>query len=223
VFFRDETDDEKYVMIKPLPVADATAALSKAANPDYMKGGGDPPEPVLDAIYIAHHLFNWTEGSEQSGGGRRILIAVLSDDAKPTTLGKIHNGVPPGIEPAKIASDLLADQIPVISVQAGPNAGPYLVPVLSAVGEGSGGTFIEWGKGGDDVAKRVTAALAGQLTSKAEKTYTEGKKDLSKLEFDYRGYATIPLAVLDGEARNRLRNAGIKFGIDPGKRRGADS
>jgi hypothetical protein len=221
VFFRDETDDEKYVIIKPQPVADAVNALANAAKPEYMKGGGDPPEPVLDAVYIAHHLFPWAgEGgaSDQGGGGRRIMIAVLSDDAKPTTLGKIHNGVPPGIEPAKIASDLAADSIPVISVQAGPNAGPYLVPVLSAIGEGSGGTFIEWGKGGDDDRrKRVTAALAAQLTSRAEKTYAEGKKDLTKLEFDYRGYATIPLAVLDGEKLNRLRAAGIKFNIDAGK------
>ena len=218
VFFRDETDDEKYVIIKPQNVTDAVNALANAAKPEYMKGGGDPPEPVLDAVYIAHHLFPWDEGSEQGGGGRRILIAVLSDDAKPTTLGKIHNGVPPGIEPAKIASDLLADSIPVISVQAGPNAGPYLVPVLSAIGEGSGGTFIEWGKGGDDDRrKRVTAALAAQLTGRVKEVYAEGKKDLGKLEFDYRGYPTIPLAVLDGEKLNRLRAAGIKFNVDPGK------
>jgi hypothetical protein len=219
VFFRDEEDPEKYVIIKPLNVADAVNALGNAAKAEFMKGGGDPPEPVLDAVYIAHHLFPWAEGADQGGGGgRRIVIAVLSDDAKATTLGKIHNGVPPGIEPAKIASDLLADQIPVISVQAGPGAGPNLVPVLSAIGEGSGGTFIEWGKGGDDDRrKRVTAALAAQLTTRAEKTYAEGKKDLSKLEFDYRGYATIPLAVLDGEKLNRLRTAGIKFNVDPGK------
>ncbi|WP_240535245.1 VWA domain-containing protein [Bradyrhizobium sp. YR681] len=220
VFFRDEGDDEKYVIIKPQTVQDAVAALASAAKPEYMKGGGDPPEPVLDAVYIAHHLFPWAEsaGADQSGGGRRILIAVLSDDAKPTTLGKIHNGVPPGIEPGKIASDLLTDSIPVISVQAGPTTGPNLVSVLTTIGEGSGGQFIEWGKGDDEERRRrVTGALAAQLTSRAEKTYAEGKKDLSKLEFDYRGYATIPLAVLDGEKLNRLRAAGIKFNVDPGK------
>jgi hypothetical protein len=213
VFFRDETDDEKYVIVKPQAVADATKALNEAATPAYMKGGGDPPEPVLDAVYIAHHLFPWDDAQ-----GRRIVIAVLSDDAKPLTTGKIHDGVPPGIEPAKIGNDLKTDGILAISVQAGPNAGPYLVPVLTAIGEGSGGTFIEWGKGGDDERRqRVTAALANALTGKAKETYAEGKKDLAKLEFDYRGYATIPLAVLDGEKLNRLRTAGIKFNIDPGK------
>lgn len=218
VFYRDETDEEKQVIIPPQSVTDAVNALAAAAKPEYMKGGGDPAEPVLDAVYIAHHLFPWAGKDEQGGGGRRILIAILNDDAKPTTLGKIHNGVPPGIEPGKIASDLLADSIPVISVQAGPDAGPNLVSVLTAIGEGSGGTFIEWGKGGDDDRrKRVTAALAAQLTSRAEKTFSEGKKDLAKLEFDYRGYATIPLAVLDGEKLNRLRAAGIKFNVDPGK------
>jgi hypothetical protein len=216
VFFRDETDEEKYVIIKPQTVTDAVNALGNAAKPEYMKGGGDEAEPVLDAVYIAHHLFPWAEGSDQSGGGRRIIIAVLSDDAKPTTLGKIHNGVPPGIEPSKIASDLVADSIPVISVQAGPKIGPNLIQVLTAIGDGSGGTFIDWGKGGDDVGKRVTAALAEKLTARAKETYAEGKKDLSKLEFDYRGYATIPLAVMDGEKLNRLRAAGIKFNVDPG-------
>ena len=55
------------------------------------------------------------------------------------------------------------------------------------------------------------------MTGKARETYQEGKKDLSKLQFDYRGYATIPLAILDDEKLNRLRTAGIKFNVDPGK------
>ena len=214
VFYRDETDDEKYVIVKPLNVADATKALKDAATPAYMKGGGDAAEPVLDAVYIAHHLFPWDEG----GQGRRIVIAVLSDDAKPLTTGKIHDGVPPGLEPAKVANDLLTDGIQVISVQAGPNTGPNILSVLSTLGETSGGTFIEWGKGDDeDRRRRVTAALAAQLTTKVKAIYAEGVSDLKKLEFDYRGYATIPLAVLDGEKLNRLRNAGIKFNLDPGK------
>jgi hypothetical protein len=83
--------------------------------------------------------------------------------------------------------------------------------------EATGGTFVEWGRGDDDERrKRVTSAVAGQLTTKARQTYTEGKADLSHVEFDYRGYATIPLAVLDGEKLNRLRSAGIKFNLDPG-------
>jgi hypothetical protein len=213
VFYRDEDDAEKHVIMKPLPVADATKALFDAATKENMTGGGDPAEPVLDAVYIAHHLFPWTEGVQ----GRRIIVAVLNDDAKPLTTGKIHDGVPPGLDPAKLASDLRADGIPVISVQAGPNAGPNLISVLSTLGDGSGGTFVEWGKGGDDERrKRVSAAVAAQLTGTARKNYKEGTETLSKVEFEYRGHATIPLAVLDGEKLDRLRKAGINFNIDPG-------
>ncbi|MGO9544770.1 MAG: VWA domain-containing protein [Rhodomicrobium sp.] len=224
VFFRDQDDEEKYVIVKPQPVADALKVLADAATPTYMKGGGDPPEPVLDAVYIAHHLYPWeaTGGSQQIG--KRVIIAVLNDDAKPLTTGKIHDGVPPGLEPAKIAADLVADQIPVISVQAGPGVGEHLVEVLSTLGEGTKGKFIDWGTGDlDERGKKVSAALSDQLTKKAVANAEEGKGIISKLEFDYRGYPTIPLSVLDtpgsaaGEKLERLRKAGIKFNIDVGK------
>jgi len=214
VFYRDEKDEEKRVIVKPQTVTDATKALAEAATESYMKGGDDVAEPVLDAVYIAHHLFPWEEG----GQGRRIVIAILNGDAKTPTTGKIDDRVPPGLDAAKIASDLTADGINVISVQAGPDAGSDLIPVLSTLGEATGGTFIDWGKGDDDERrKRVTAAVAAQLTREAKETYTEGKKTLGKMEFDLRGYATIPLVVLDGEKLNRLRNSGVKFNIDPGK------
>ena len=88
-------------IVKPQPVADAIKNLREAASPYYMKGGGDPPEPVLDAVYIAHRLYPW---ETERPLGRRIIIAVLSDDAKPTTLGKIHAEVPPGIDAKGIDS-----------------------------------------------------------------------------------------------------------------------
>ena len=48
--------------------------------------------------------------------------------------------------------------------QATPNAGTHLVPVLSTIAARSGGTFVEWGKGGDDERrKHFVAALAAQL------------------------------------------------------------
>ena len=223
VFFRDQDDDEKYAIVKPLPIPDAIKLLKDAATPAYMKGGGDPPEPVLDAVYIAHHLYPWGSDSNQTAG-RRIIVAVLNDDAKPLTTGKIHDGVPPKIEPARIAADLLTDQIPVISVQVGPGVGSHLVEVLSTLGEGTKGTFIDWGSGDlDERGKKVSAALSAQITTKAEETRAEGEKIIGKIEFDYRGYPTIPLSVLDspgsaaGEKLARLRNAGVKFNIDPGK------
>jgi hypothetical protein len=213
VFFRDQDDPEKYAIIPQSSVTDAMKVLTEAATPTYMTGGGDPPEPVLDAVYIAHHLFPWKNDQQ---GGRRIILAVLSDDAKPLTTGKIHDGVPPGLEPAKIASDLRDEGIQVVTVQAGPESGKFLIPVLTTLAETTKGTFVEWGSGGDERRQRVTAAVARQLSERAETTFKEGKKDLAALEFDYRGYATIPLKVLDGEKLQRLRNAGIKFNVDPG-------
>ena len=212
VFYRDEMDEEKVVITNPMPVEAAMKALTEAAK--YMSGGGDPPEPVLDAVYVGHHFFKWNEGQ---GGGRRIMLVVLSDDAKVPTTGKIHDGVPPGLEAAKIAEDLLADGIKTIAVQAGPGDGGKLTHTLTTLAETTGGTFVEWGSGGDERRKKVTQAVANQLTAARKETDEEGRKTMAKVEFDYRGYPTIPLAVLDGEKLNRMRVSGVKFNIDPGK------
>jgi len=209
VFFRDETDEEKYLIIEPQSVASAASALIYSAQPETMKGGGDPPEPVLDAVYIAHHLFPWGDA------GRRLMAAVLAEDAKPLTTGKIHDGVPAGLAPANIVADLVADRIPVISVQNWSTAGANLIPVLSTLGEGTGGKFLEWSKGAN--VDLMTAALVNQIAAMAKDSFVDGKKVLSSLDFDGQGYARIPLVVFDGEKIDRLRAAGIKFHIDPGK------
>jgi hypothetical protein len=195
VFFRDESDDEKYLIIEPQSVSGAVS--------------GDPPEPVLDAVYIAHHLFPWGDA------GRRLIIAVLAEDAKPATTGKIHDGVPAGLGPANLASDLAADRIPVLTVQNWPTAGANLVPVLSTLGEGTGGKFLEWSKGAN--VDLMTAALVNQLLTMAKDSFVDGNQVLSSLDFDSTGAARIPLAVLDGEKLDRMRKAGFKFEVDPGK------
>lgn len=210
VFFRDETDDEKYLVIEPQNIAGAASALMYAARPQFMWGGGDPPEPVLDAVYIAHHLFSW------GSAGRKVVVAVLGEDAKPTTLGKIHDSVPPGLSPSEIAADLVADGIPVISVQNFPRAGPNLVPVLSTLGESTGGAFLGWTADGGDPSRQV-AALAERLVAAAKDTFLQGKKDLSIVQIDDHGKARLPLAFFDGEKLDRLRSYGLKFHVDAGK------
>lgn len=210
VFFRDQGDDEKYLVIEPQNVASAASALMYAARPEYMIGGGDPPEPVLDAVYVAHHLFPW------ESAGRKVVVAVLGEDAKPTTLGKIHDSVPPGLSPSEVAADLAADGIPVISVQNFPKAGPNLVPVLSTLGEPTGGVFLGWTGDGGDPSPQVTA-LVERLVTSAKDTFLQGKKDLSILQIDDRGKARLPLAFFDGEKLDRLRSYGLKFRIDAGK------
>src|SRR5262249_38814090 len=152
------------VIIPPKPIADAIKILADAATPTYMTGGCDPAEPVLDAVYLAHHIFPWAEARQQ-GWRRLIIIAVLNDDAIEPTTGKIDDRVPPGLDAATIARDLKADGISVISVQAGSNAGPNLISTLATLGEASGGTFIEWGQGDDEERrKRVTGAVAARAT-----------------------------------------------------------
>jgi hypothetical protein len=212
VFFRDENDEEKYLIIEPQNVANALNALSYAARPGNMIGGGDPAEPVLDAVYIAQHFYPWDDA------GRRLVVAVLGDDAKPTTLGKIHEGVPAGMGPETIAADLAADGIKVIAVQNFPNAGPNLIPVLSTLGESTGGMFIPWGSDGDPArGVQVAAILAAHLTTIAKETFADARQDLSILQFDDRGRARLPLGSFDGEKLGRLRAAGIKFHVDAGK------
>ncbi|EJN13183.1 hypothetical protein PMI42_03475 [Bradyrhizobium sp. YR681] len=212
VFFRDETDEEKYLVIEPQNVGNAISALRYAARGSFMRGGGDPAEPVLDAVYIAQHFFPWDDA------GRKLVVAVLGDDAKPTTIGKIHDGVPAGLTPSMVAADLVDDGIKVISVQNFPRASPNLGPVLSTLGEATGGTFIRGGKeDGTDQTRQIAAALVERIVATARETYVEGQKDLSFVQSGEPGNMKLPLAVLDGEKLARLRAAGIGFSIDAGK------
>jgi hypothetical protein len=210
VFFRTGADDEKYVVVEPQSVADAVNALASAARPDYMRGGGGAPQPLLDAVYIAQHFYPW-------GVGRRVMVVVGHADAKPATSGELRF-LPQDLDSSTIARELLGDGIGVVTVQSGPKATPDLVSVLSTLAGDARGTFVGWGSGGDDDRRKaMTAALAAQLTSTAEKTYIEGNKDLKLLEFDHGGYGAIPLAVRRGEKLQALRDQAAGFNIDPAK------
>jgi len=209
VFYRDEDDPEKLVEIPLIPVNDAAKALKDAAA--LMKGGGDDAEPLLDATYFAAHIYNWGQS------GRRILIGVLNEDAKPTTIGKIDDKgrIPAGLDATSIATDLRDLSIPMITVQAGPNFGRNLEPVMQTLGDSTGGEFIRWDVGSTQTL--IAQALAKRMTAKAKETVDRGKEVLRKLEYDFRGFASIPLEVLDGELLDRLRRNGVDFNIDPGE------
>jgi hypothetical protein len=209
VFYRDEGDIEKLVEIPLIPVKDAANALKEAAS--LMKGGGDVAEPLLDATYFAAHIYNWGQS------GRRILIGVLNEDAKPTTIGAIDEKrrIPVGLDATHIAKELYDLSIPMITVQAGPHFGENLELVMQTLGESTGGEFIRWDAG--STRKSIAQALAKRMKAKAKETVDRGKKVLSKLEFDFRGFASIPLEVLDGELLDRLRRNGVDFNIDPGE------
>ncbi|WP_208108573.1 vWA domain-containing protein [Candidatus Thiosymbion oneisti] len=208
VFYRDVGDAENLVELSPLPIEDAAKALNEAAG--LMTGGGDAAEPVLDAIYFATHLYNWGQH------GRRILIGVLNDDAKPTTEGTLDpkGRIPAGLDVNAVAKGVFEANIPVITVQAGPNFGPNLETVMQPLADNTGGKFIRWDSGATQ--KSIALAVTNKMSEAATSSVAEGKETLSKMEFDYRGYASIPLAVLDGEKLDRLRRNGVDFNIDLG-------
>jgi Mg-chelatase subunit ChlD len=209
VFYRDENDTEKLVEIPPMPINDAANALKEAAS--LMKGGDDVAEPLLDATYFAAHIYNWGQS------GRRILIGVLNSDAKPTTIGTMDEKgrIPVGLDANSIAKNLYDLSMPIITVQAGPDFGENLELVMQTLGDSTGGEFIRWEAGSSQ--KYIAQALAKAMTIEAKDTVKAGKAVLSKLEYDFRGYASIPLEVLDGELLERLRRNGVDFNIDPGE------
>ena len=211
VFYRDADDDERLVAIEPIPFADAAKALHEAA--DLMTGGGDSAEPILDATYFAAHLYKWGQH------GRRIIIGVLNDDAKPTTEGAIDSEgrIPAGRDVNQIVAALREQTIPMITVQAGPTFGSNLEVVLQTLAEGTGGNFIKWETGSTE------NAIAEAVMRRAEKETVESVKKaqpavnaLEEKRYWLEGHASIPLEVVDGEMLDRLRRNGVEFNIDPG-------
>lgn len=210
LFYRDETDPERLVSIPPIPLTEAADALKEASK--YMSGGGDEPEPVLDATYFGTHMYKWGQAA-----GNKIMIVVLNEDAKEKTIGTLNEdgSIPAGQDVISISKALFDQAIPVITVQAGPNTGPNLQPVLQTLADQTSGTFVEWEAGSTEA--KVAAALADLMSATTTDASRSGTEALSKMEFDYRGYATIPLDVLDGKKMEILRDAGVDFNIDPGE------
>lgn len=209
LFYRDVGDEEKLVSVPPLPLGEAAEALQKAS--DFMSGGGDTPEPILDALYYAANIYDWGQS------GKRIVIGVLNEEAKEKTIGGLDNGgrVPLDLDAFAIARDYYDQSISVITVQAGPNEGPVMNAVMTTLAEETGGTYIRWGAGlkETDVAEQVTL----RLTERAAESIDRGKETLKQLKFELNDFASIPLEVLDGEMLERLRTAGVDFNIDAGE------
>lgn len=209
LFYRDEGDEEKLVPVAPMPLKDAANALEKAAA--FMSGGGDVEEPILDAMYYGANIFDWAQS------GKKIVIAVLNDDAKPTTIGSLDSEgrIPAGLDAYKIAKDYFDQSINVISVQAGPGEGANLANVLGTLADETNGSFIPFGAGLKE--KDISEQLILKMSTDAAVAIEEGKNALGKMAFDLNGFATIPLEVLNGEMLERLRAAGVDFNIDAGE------
>lgn len=221
VFYRDIGDEEKLVDFPPMPLNEAARELGKLATADYMVGGGDDPEPILDAMYYAATQYDWK--SAQSG--RRILIGVLNVDAKPKTIGGMDKAgkVLEGLDADQVANTIAAKSILPITVQASAEEGENLTSVLTTLAGGSG--FINWTE--KDSRRLMASRLANAMSDKAKEAVSKGTvvagsvittdpSSFGKHKTALAGYATIPLEILDGEMLERFRRNGIEFNIDEG-------
>lgn len=209
VFYRDQEDEVPLESTPPLPIGQAVELLIAAASNMY--GGGSDDEPVLDAVYHAGLLYEWP-----ADAGRKIVVAVLNDDAKPSTVGKIDptDSVPSGIDAIGVARTLFEEGIPVIAVQAGPRRGQNLDQVLGTLARETEGTFIRWEDGLNEA--EIANALTETLQSRAVAEITEGRSVAEQIS-SIDGSAVVPLEIVDGEKLERLREAGVKFNIDLGE------
>lgn len=209
VFYRDEGDAVPVAAVPAVPLVEAAEELQKAAVT--MDGGGDDAEPVLDAVQYAAQLYEWP-----AAAGKKIIVAVLNDDAKPTTTGVLDSEgrIPAGVDAAGVARGLYETGIPVISVQAGPKAGPQLAAVLSTLARETSGTFVPWDNGLESAA--MASAFSTVLQDRMVKELDAGKKVVETV-YDRDGAAAIPLEVIDGEKLERLREAGVDFNIAKGE------
>ena len=208
VFYRDQEDEVPLESTPPFPVAQAVELLIAAA--DNMYGGGSDDEPVLDAVYHTAHRYDWP-----ADAGRRIIVAVLNDDAKAATVGQIdpEDSVPVGIDAIGVARTIFEQGVPVITVQAGPGRGQYLDQVLGTLARETDGVFIRWEDGLDEAA--IAQALADQLQSRAASDIAEGRAVVAQIT-SIEGASVVPLEVVDGEKLERLREAGVRFNIELG-------
>lgn len=208
VFYRDAEDEVPLAAVPAVPLTEASAGLEKAAVT--MSGGGDDAEPVLDAVQYAAQYYDWP-----ADAGKKIIVAVLNDDAKPATTGALDKDgrIPAGIDAVGVARGLFDEGIPVISVQAGAKAGQQLAQVLGTLARETSGTFVPWDEGLDSTA--MAKAFSTVLQERTIKEIDAGRKVVETV-YDFDGASAIPLEVIDGEKLERLREAGIAFNIAKG-------
>ncbi len=208
VFYRDAGDAVPVLAVPAVPLKDASDALAKQSVT--MSGGGDDAEPVLDAVQYAAQLYDWP-----ADAGKKIIVAVLNDDAHPATTGVLDpkGRIPVGVDAIGVARGLFEMGIPVISVQAGPTAGKHLVEILGALARETSGTFVPWDNGVD--AATIADAFSTVLQERMKKELDSGKAVVDTV-YDFKGSPAIPLDVIDGEKLERLRDSGVAFNIAKG-------
>ena len=200
IFYRDEADKSIGKSIEIYDPVSLSEAANKLENVE-AASGADDAEPILDALYIATEYYNWDAGQSVQGA-RKVLIAVLNNDAKPLTTGGIDDRVPKGISPEDIARRIAEEHIVTITVQAGDEAGDLLKEVLQQVADITGGSFLSW-ENLDSLGSRIVRGLEEQVDIVSDEA--EGLVDLP----------SIPLQALDAGKIEQLRRSGANFNIVP--------
>jgi len=216
IFFKDIEDPKPVNVIIPKQMEKAFMDLREEAASGKMNGGGDGPEPILDAMVLAATDFNWEGTDSQHSGEKRVIIAVLNDDAKPQTVG-LTESIGKGQNLDEVISLLDSNYITVFSLQAGKNDGGLLVKTLSAFANATGGEFYPFGSEEDHQSRRnFSSKIKNLMETVVRETENEAESIGSATIPTDRGYSVLPLRAVNSEVLNRLRAAAIKYNIQEG-------
>jgi hypothetical protein len=208
VFFKDIDDEPSHLIIPAQRIELALPKLREVLAKDFIYGGGDPPEPVLDAAVIAANNFDWFAGGA-ARGALKIAIVVLNTDAKPETIGLIPS-VGRGLKPAEVASLLNHKGIRVMAVQAGPEDGGLLAKTLTAIAVGTNGSYYPDQAANDGFGNKIREIVdAGIKANQATvKSMMSGATERA------RRLTVLPLLSNDADTIQRLKE--ISSGVDIG-------
>ncbi len=208
IFYRDISDAKPYWIEEPMPLNLAAEVLERVD----IGGGGDAPEPVLDAVYLAVNEFEWGSGTAQTGA-KKILIVVLNTDAKPRTIG-LSPSVAKDLDVGDIANVVLNKDIAVFSLQAGSDEGDLIKGTLGTLANNTGGEF--YGVDAADVKGHFVSSVKNLIEGTVEKATKESIEiDRETIEGSD-GYSVIPLRVLDEAKLARLKEIASSVDVSRG-------
>ncbi len=216
VFFRDDMDEERIKIVLPTTMENGIAILRKESTPENMIGGGDAAEPILDAMVLSAKDFKWNGISDQSGGEKKIVIAVLNSDAKPETIGLVKS-IAKKQTPEEVVSLLRNKDISVFSFQADTVDRGLLVKTLSQLSSLTGGEFYPWIEDSTSKEKKnFSNKIKELMTRTVYATKTEAEKIAHETISSNQVDSILPLKAINSEVITRLQGAAIKFSIENG-------
>jgi hypothetical protein len=212
VLFRDIGDWERYKIIPPQSLRAMSETLAKES--DHMAGGGDPAEPVLDAVLLGVRNFPWTGGSG-SRGAKRVMILVANTDAKPMVIG-LEPRLPKGSGIPQVAKEVKDAGITIFSLQAGDLDLGRLKATLRGLADTTGGEFYPYTNDQTQYNLTFASHIRRFIEGTMRVSKTEGKELANSSQMTGNGL-TIGFEVLKPDQLRRLREAGlVKGGVAGG-------